>query len=70
MSEHGDQVPGYRMIRMEALPEAPAAVLADVEAWQARKAYPDVLGGGGPVFTVAEELESGGWEIISQISSP
>ncbi|WOX14211.1 DUF5954 family protein [Streptomyces sp. N50] len=70
MSEHGDQVPGYRMIRMEAQPEAPAAALADVDAWQARKAYPNVLGGGGPVFGVAEELETGGWQIISLFSSP
>ncbi|MFG2779241.1 DUF5954 family protein [Streptomyces prunicolor] len=69
MSEHGDQVPGYRMIRMEALPDAPAAALADVEAWQARKAYPNVLGGGGPVFGVAEELETGGWRIISSCST-
>ncbi|WP_043671194.1 DUF5954 family protein [Streptomyces xylophagus] len=69
MSEHGDQVPGYRMIRMEALPDAPAAALADVEAWQAREAYPNVLGGGGPVFGVAEELETGGWRIVSLFSS-
>ncbi|MFJ9241784.1 DUF5954 family protein [Streptomyces sp. NPDC101776] len=70
MSEHGDQVPGYRMIRMEALQEAPAAALADVEAWQARKAYPNVLGGGGAVFGVAEELETGGWRIVSFFSTP
>lgn len=55
---------------MEAQPEAPAAALADVDAWQARKAYPNVLGGGGPVFGVAEELETGGWQIISLFSSP
>ena len=58
------------MIRMEALPDAPTAALADVEAWQARKAYPNVLGGGGPVFGVAEELESGGWRILSLFGSP
>lgn len=50
---------------MEALADAPAAALADVEAWEAREAYPDVLSGGGPVFGVAEELETGGWRIIS-----
>ncbi|WP_405865833.1 DUF5954 family protein [Streptomyces sp. NBC_01515] len=70
MSEHGDQVPGYRMIRMEAQPDAPAAALADVEAWQARKAYPDVLGGGGAIFGVAEEIETGGWKIVSLFSTP
>ncbi|MEV0481984.1 DUF5954 family protein [Streptomyces sp. NPDC050508] len=69
MSEHGDQVPGYRVIRMEALPDAPAAALADVEAWQARTAYPNVLAGGGPVFGVAEELESGGWRVLSRFAN-
>ncbi|MFJ3891629.1 DUF5954 family protein [Streptomyces sp. NPDC090083] len=68
MSEQGDQVPGYRMIRMAALQDAPAAALADVEAWQARTTHPDVLGGGGPVFGVAEELEAGGWRIVSLFS--
>lgn len=58
------------MIRMEAQPDAPAAALADVEAWQARKAYPDVLGGGGAIFGVAEEIETGGWKIVSLFSTP
>lgn len=58
------------MIRMEALPDAPAAALADVEAWQARKAYPDVLGGGGAIFGVAEEIDTGGWKIISSSPPP
>ncbi|WP_262059540.1 DUF5954 family protein [Streptomyces sp. STR69] len=69
MSEHGDQVPGYRVIRMEALQDAPAAALADVEAWQAREAYPNVLAGGGPVFGVAEELDSGGWQVLSRFGN-
>lgn len=43
--------------------EAPVAVLADVEAWQARDAYPDLVSGGGPVFGVARELEAGGWRL-------
>lgn len=55
---------------MEALPDAPAAALADVEAWQARQAYPDVLTGGGPVFGVAEELETGGWRVLSLFADP
>ncbi|WP_329586119.1 DUF5954 family protein [Kitasatospora sp. NBC_01250] len=62
MADLGEDVPGYRTIRMTAL-EAPVAVLADVEAWQARDAYPDLVSGGGPVFGVARELEAGGWRL-------
>ncbi|MET7575684.1 DUF5954 family protein [Streptomyces sp. NPDC005492] len=40
-----------------------------MEAWQAREAYPNVLAGGGPVFGVAEELDSGGWLVLSRFGN-
>jgi hypothetical protein len=62
MDAHGDDVPAYRTIRVTT-PESPVAALADIEAWKARKTYPSVLFAGGPVFGIACELESGGWEL-------
>jgi hypothetical protein len=62
MSRHSEQVPGYRTIRV-APQDAPVAALADVEAWQARDAYPEIYFAGGPVFGVAREREEGGWEL-------
>ncbi|GAB2701911.1 hypothetical protein GCM10010442_20040 [Kitasatospora kifunensis] len=44
-------------------PDAPVAALADVEAWQAREAYPLMVSAGGPVFGVAQEREEGGWKL-------
>ena len=61
VKDRRDDVPGYRMVRV-GVPEAPVAALADVEAWQARGAYPD-LQFGGPLFGVAREREQGGWEL-------
>ncbi|WP_344022504.1 DUF5954 family protein [Streptomyces luteireticuli] len=66
MSDHSEQVPGYRQIRM-AVPTAPVAALADEEAWRARDGYPDILGAGGAVFGMAREREEGGWEILSHL---
>ncbi|MFI1797958.1 DUF5954 family protein [Streptomyces sp. NPDC020379] len=63
----GENVPAYRMVRVTA-PEAPVAALADVEAWRAREAYPEILLAGGPVFGVVREREEGGWEIVSSFS--
>jgi hypothetical protein len=64
MSEHGENVPAYRKVRV-GTQQSPAAAVADVDAWRARRRYPDLLGGGGPVFGVARERESGGWEVLS-----
>jgi hypothetical protein len=61
MDGRRDDVPAYRTVRVTA-PDAPAAALADTEAWQARGTYPD-LRFGGPVFGVAREREQGGWEL-------
>ncbi|WP_190022768.1 DUF5954 family protein [Streptomyces hiroshimensis] len=66
MSDHSERVPGYRQIRMAA-PDAPVAALADEEAWRAREAYPEILGGGGPVFGVVREREEGGWQVLTHI---
>ncbi|MET9223280.1 MULTISPECIES: DUF5954 family protein [unclassified Streptomyces] len=62
MDAHGDDVPAYQSIRVTT-PESPVAALADIEAWKARKTYPSMLFAGGPVFGIACELESGGWEL-------
>ncbi|MFJ4920773.1 DUF5954 family protein [Streptomyces sp. NPDC088725] len=64
MSEHGENVPAYQKVRVGPQ-DSPAAAIADVDAWQARDQYPHLLGGGGPVFGVAQELDTGGWEILS-----
>lgn len=63
----GENVPAYRMIKV-AGPEGPVEAVADVEAWQARTAYPDLLGLGGPVFGVARECETGGWEMLDSFA--
>lgn len=60
--EGEDGVSAYRTIRVTT-PDSPVAELADVEAWKARKKYPSMLFAGGPVFGVARERESGGWEL-------
>ncbi|MET9616010.1 DUF5954 family protein [Kitasatospora indigofera] len=62
MTEYGEDVPGYRTIRVGAS-QAPVADLADLAAWQAREPYPEVLSAGHPVFGVAREREQGGWEL-------
>lgn len=62
MDAHGDDVPAYQTIRVTT-PESPVAALADIEAWKARKTFPSVLFAGGPVFGVARELDTGGWEL-------
>lgn len=67
MAEMGENVPVYRMIKVTG-PQGPVEAVADVEAWQARTAYPDVLGVGSPVFGVARERESGGWEVIDSFA--
>jgi hypothetical protein len=63
MSELGENVPSYQKVRVGV--QEPAAAVADVDAWKAREHYPDLLGGGGPLFGVALELETGGWEILA-----
>ncbi|GGT29330.1 hypothetical protein GCM10014713_23590 [Streptomyces purpureus] len=67
MTDLGDSVPAYRTIRMTAL-DQPVAAVADVEAWEAREKYPDLLSAGGPVFGVARERERGGWELLDSVS--
>ncbi|MDI5961995.1 DUF5954 family protein [Streptantibioticus silvisoli] len=62
MTQHPENIPAYRTIRMSP-PIEPVQALADVTAWQARDRYPDVRFAGGPVFGVARERESGGWEL-------
>ncbi len=61
MNIPGDDIPGYRTIRVGAL-EAPVAALADLEAWRAREEFPDICFS-GPVFGVARERGLGGWEL-------
>jgi hypothetical protein len=74
MSERGEQggpgelgecVPAYRKVRVVVEEDSPTAVLADVEAWEARERYPELLAGGGPLFMPVRELESGGWKILT-----
>ncbi|MFT2014312.1 DUF5954 family protein [Streptomyces sp. 796.1] len=67
MAEMGENVPAYRMIKVSG-PEGPVEALADVEAWRARATYPEVLGLGGPVFGLARECETGGWEVIDSFT--
>ncbi|MEE1927149.1 DUF5954 family protein [Streptomyces sp. TRM 70351] len=67
MAELGDNVPAYRTIRVSE-PDGPVAAVADVEAWQAREAYPDVLAAAGPVFGVVRERDAGGWEVVSSFT--
>ncbi|MCS0638421.1 DUF5954 family protein [Streptomyces sp. LP05-1] len=63
MTESVENVPSYRKIRITA-PEEPVAVVADLEAWQARDKYPDILSAGDPVFGLVREREAGGWEVL------
>ncbi|MFF5564028.1 DUF5954 family protein [Streptomyces sp. NPDC012623] len=67
MAEHGENVPAYRTIRVTG-PDGPVDAVADVAAWQAREAYPDILSAGGPLFGVVREREAGGWELVSSLS--
>ena len=62
MADQSDNVPVYRTIRMTA-PAPEWAAQADAEAWRAREAYPEILGGQRAVFGPARELDSGGWEL-------
>ncbi|TSB13285.1 DUF5954 family protein [Streptomyces sp. NBC_01525] len=62
MTEHGEEVPAYRTIRVTAQ-DGPVAELSEEEAWRARERYPEILGTGGPVFCAAREREQGGWEV-------
>ncbi|MER8185086.1 DUF5954 family protein [Kitasatospora sp. NPDC094015] len=62
MTHNGEDVPGYRTVRIGASDE-PVEALADVAAWTAREAYPKILSAGGPVFGIAREREQGGWEL-------
>jgi hypothetical protein len=61
MSEHPENTPAYRTIRVAA-PEGPVEALADTEAWEARERYPDLRFAGGPVYGVVREREEGGWQ--------
>lgn len=64
MTQHGEDVPAYRTIKVTAQ-DNPVAALAEEEAWLARESYPRLLAGGGPVFGHAREREEGGWEVLS-----
>ncbi|MYS18731.1 hypothetical protein GA0115240_100610, partial [Streptomyces sp. DvalAA-14] len=61
MNPHGDD--SAHRTAPGADPESPVAALADLEAWKARKTYPSPLLAGGPVFGIARERASGGWEL-------
>jgi Family of unknown function (DUF5954) len=66
MDPNGDAEDGAlarRGTRVTA-PRASVAALTDVETWKARKAYPSTLFAGGPVFGVARERPTGGWELL------
>lgn len=67
MAELGENVPAYRTIRVSG-PDGPVEAVADVEAWQARERYPDILSAGGPLFGVIREREAGGWVLVSSFS--
>ncbi|MFG2227873.1 DUF5954 family protein [Streptomyces sp. NPDC048644] len=64
MTEHGEEVPAYRTIRVTAQ-DGPVAAFSEEEAWRARERYPEILGTGGPVFGCVRERELGGWEVLS-----
>lgn len=64
MSQPGEEVPAYRMIRVTRQ-DGPIAAFADEEAWRAREGYPDIRGAGGPVFVVVQECEDGGWQVVT-----
>ncbi len=74
----GERVPGggsergpgeYRKVRVVVQEDFPTAAIADLEAWEARERYPDLLAGGGPLFLPVQELVSGGWEVLSGADS-
>jgi hypothetical protein len=69
MTEHPENTPAYRTIRVAA-PEGPVAALADAEAWAARESYPDLRFAGGPVFGVARERDEGGWQLQGFFCGP
>ncbi|NJQ00861.1 DUF5954 family protein [Streptomyces zingiberis] len=62
MNQFDEQNPAYRTVRVTAL-ENPVAAMADLEAWEAREAYPEIRSAGAPIFGIAVEREEGGWEI-------
>ncbi|MEU8567782.1 DUF5954 family protein [Streptomyces pathocidini] len=62
MAQHGENVPAYRTVRVTQQ-DSPVARLADVDAWRARDAYPEIWFAGGPVFGVGREREEGGWQL-------
>ncbi|MER7673205.1 DUF5954 family protein [Kitasatospora sp. NPDC096128] len=66
MVNFADDVPQYLAIRMAA-PGGPVPEIADVEAWTARERYPRILSAGSPVFGVARERPTGGWELCFSI---
>ncbi|MBW1601163.1 PE-PGRS family protein [Streptomyces sp. JJ66] len=68
MLEHGENVPGYRKVRVTAPADA-AEARADEEAWYARDSYPDLHSAGGPLFGVAREREQGGWQLLPYFGS-
>ncbi|MGW6916372.1 DUF5954 family protein [Kitasatospora sp. NPDC054939] len=63
MTQRGEDVPEFRTVGVGGS-DAPVAVLADVEAWTAREAYPRILAAGGPAFGVAKERSDGAWELL------
>ncbi|MEY9949066.1 DUF5954 family protein [Kitasatospora sp. GAS1066B] len=69
MTEDAEHVPAYRTIRMSP-PDAPVAVLADLEAWRARDPYPELRGADGPAFGIAREREEGGWRLEPHFGNP
>jgi hypothetical protein len=66
MDPNGDAEDGASALGGTRVTEArsPVAALTDVETWKARKAYPSTLFAGGPVFGVARERPTGGWELL------
>ncbi|KOT95013.1 PE-PGRS family protein [Streptomyces sp. NRRL F-5755] len=62
MNGYEDRVPGYLTFRV-APQDGPIAALADLEAWQARERYPELLGVGLAEFFHAKERDAGGWEL-------
>ncbi|MBL1069069.1 DUF5954 family protein [Streptomyces sp. 7-21] len=58
-----DELPEpHRVIRVTRSDD-PVSVLTDTEAWEARDAYPDIVGQ-GPLFAVTEQEPDGRWRVL------
>lgn len=64
MSDNSAELPEpHRVISMTRFDD-PVSQITDTEAWQARSAYPDILGR-GPMFAVTEQEPDGRWRVLT-----